>query len=175
VKTITRFLPNRFIALLLFFLASSIILLSLSFLCLDNNNITVRAQQQQQQQQTSQGSPLPLIPGITGNILAVVSFLIGTSSFILGLRIQSAAKIPTTSTSSSTTTLPSSLMNKYFELLILALVIPSVVINIFGILVVASHLYPEDFPYLLILYALFIPAGAVLFLVGKLRILSLKK
>jgi hypothetical protein len=135
----------------------------------------VRAQQQQQQQQTSQGSPLPLIPGITGNILAVVSFLIGTSSFILGLRIQSAAKIPTTSTSSSTTTLPSSLMNKYFELLILALVIPSVVINIFGILVVASHLYPEDFPYLLILYALFIPAGAVLFLVGKLRILSLKK
>jgi uncharacterized SAM-binding protein YcdF (DUF218 family) len=66
-------------------------------------------------------------------------------------------------------------MNKYFELLILALVIPSVVINIFGILVVASHLYPEDFPYLLILYALFIPAGAVLFLVGKLRILSLKK
>ena len=175
MKTITRFLPNRFIALLLFFLTSSIILLSLSFLCLDNDNITVRAQQQQQQQQTSQGSPLPLIPGITGNILAVVSFLIGTSSFILGLRIQSAAKTPTTSTSSSTTTLPSSLMNKYFELLILALVIPSIVINIYGILVVASHLYPEDFPYLLILYALFIPAGAVLFLVGKLRILSLKK
>lgn len=175
MKTITRFLPNRFIALLLFFLTSSIIPLSLSFLCLDNNNITVRAQQQQQQQQTSQGSPLPLIPGITGNILAVVSFLIGTSSFILGLRIQSAVKTPTTSTSSSTTTLPSSLMNKYFELLILALVIPSVVINIYGILVVASHLYPEDLPYLLILYALFIPAGAVLFLVGKLRILSLKK
>lgn len=175
MKTITRFLPNRFIALLLFFLTSSIIPLSLSFLCLDNNNITVRAQQQQQQQQTSQGSPLPLIPGITGNILAVVSFLIGTSSFILGLRIQSAVKTPTTSTSSSTTTLPSSLINKYFELLILALVIPSVVINIYGILVVASHLYPEDLPYLLILYALFIPAGAVLFLVGKLRILSLKK
>jgi hypothetical protein len=152
---------------------------------LDDNNITVRAQQQQQQQQqllqqrqqqTSQGSPLPLIPGITGNILAVVSFLIGTSSFILGLRIQSAAKTPTASTpSSSSSTLPSSLMNKYFELLILALVIPSVVINIYGILVVASHLYPEDFPYLLILYALFIPAGAVLFLVSKLRILSLKK
>ena len=175
MKTITRFLPNRFISLLLFFLTSSIIPLSLSFLCLDNNNMTVRAQQQQQQQQTSQGSPLPLIPGITGNILAVVSFLIGTSSFILGLRIQSAVKTPTTSTSSSTTTLPSSLINKYFELLILALVIPSVVINIYGILVVASHLYPEDLPYLLILYALFIPAGAVLFLVGKLRILSLKK
>lgn len=175
MKTITRFLPNRFIALLLFFLTSSLIPLSLSFLSLDNNNITVRAQQQQQQQQTSQGSPLPLIPGITGNILAVVSFLIGTSSFILGLRIQSAVKTPTTSTSSSTTTLPSSLINKYFELLILALVIPSVVINIYGILVVASHLYPEDLPYLLILYALFIPAGAVLFLVGKLRILSLKK
>ena len=178
MKTITRFLPNRFIALLLFFLTSSIIPLSLSFLCLDNNNITVRAQQQQQQQQqqqTSQGSPLPLIPGITGNILAVVSFLIGTSSFILGLRIQSAARTTTTTTAStsassqSPSTLPSSVMNKYFELLILALITPSVVINIYGILLVGSHLFPEDYPYLLLLFALFVPVGAVLFLVGKLR------
>jgi hypothetical protein len=133
-------------------------------------SINTAAGEQQQQPQTSQGLPIVIIPSITGNILAVVSFLIGTSSFILGLRIQSAAKTPTAATSSSsTTTLPTSLMNKYFELLILALVIPSVVINIYGILVVASHLYTEDFPYLLILYALFIPAGAVLFLVGKLR------
>jgi hypothetical protein len=143
---------------------------------MDNNN-TVRAQQQQQQQ-TSQGAPLAIIPGLTGNILAIVSFLIGTSSFILGLRIQSAARTATTgsSTSSSTSSaLPLSIMNRYFELLILTLVIPSVVINIYGILLIGSHLYPQDAPYLLLLYALFIPAGAVLFLVRKLRIVSLNK
>ena len=65
-------------------------------------------------------------------------------------------------------------MNKYFELLILALVIPSVIINIYGILLVGSHLYPEDAPYLLLLFALFIPVGAVLFLVRKLGLVSLK-
>ena len=65
-------------------------------------------------------------------------------------------------------------MNKYFELLILALVIPSVIINIYGILLVGSHLYPGDAPYLLLLFALFIPAGAVLFLVRKLRLVFLK-
>jgi hypothetical protein len=162
--------------LILFLLTSSIILLSLSFLCIDNNNAARAQQQQQRQQQTSQGAPLAIIPGLTGNILAVVSFLIGTSSFILGLRIQSAARTATTaaSTPPSSSTLPLSLMNKYFELLILALVIPSIMINIYGILLVGSHLYLEDIPYLLILFALFIPAGAVLFLVRKLRIVPLK-
>ena len=52
-------------------------------------------------------------------ILTVVSFLIGPSSFILGLRIQSAAKTITTGTISSSSTM----MHMYFELLILALVI----------------------------------------------------
>jgi hypothetical protein len=62
-------------------------------------------------------------------------------------------------------------------LLVLALVIPSVVINIYiyGILLIGSHLYPEDAPYLLLLYVLFIPIGAILFLVTKLRIVSVKK
>jgi hypothetical protein len=98
--------------------------------------------------------------------------LIGTSSFILGLRIQSAARTTTTtgSTSSSSATLPSSVMHKYFELLILALVIPSIGINAYGILLVGSHLYLPDAPYLSLLFALFIPAGAILFLVKKLHI-----
>jgi hypothetical protein len=65
-------------------------------------------------------------------------------------------------------------MNKYFELLILALGIPSVIINIYGILLVGSHLDPEDTPYLLLLFALFIPIGAVLFLVRKLGLVSFK-
>jgi len=140
---------------------------------MDNN--AVRAQQQQQQQQlTNQGTPIAIIPGLTQNVLTIVSFLIGTSSFILGLRIQNAARTTTESSSSPTPSLPSSIMNKYFELLILALVIPSVIINIYGILLVGSHLYPGDTPYLLLLFALFIPAGAVLFLVRKLRLASLK-
>jgi hypothetical protein len=66
-------------------------------------------------------------------------------------------------------------MNKYLELLILALVIPSIVIIIYGILLIGSHLYPGDAPYLLLLYVLFIPAGAVLVLVRKLKSLSSKK
>ena len=141
-------------------------------MCMDNNN-TVRAQQQSQQQQTSQGVPIAIIPGLTGNILAI-----GTSSFILGLRIQSAARTATGSSSSSSSipsTLPLSMMNKYLDLLILALVIPSVVIIIYGILLIGSHLYPGDAPYLLLLYVLFIPAGAVLVLVRKLKSLSSKK
>lgn len=129
------------------------------------------AQQQQPQPQTAQGLPIVIVPAIIGNILAVVSFLIGTSSFILGLRIQSAARTTTTgSTSSSSATLPSSMMHKYFELLILALVIPSIGINAYGILLVGSHLYLLDAPYLSLLFALFIPAGAILFLVKKLHI-----
>jgi hypothetical protein len=132
-----------------------------------------RAQQQQQPQpQTAQGLPIVIVPAIIGNILAVVSFLTGTSSFILGLRIQSAARTTTTgsTSSSSSATLSSSEMHKYFELLILALVIPSIGINAYGILLVGSHLYLPDAPYLSLLFALFIPAGAILFLVKKLHI-----
>jgi len=149
-------------------------LLSISLMCMDNNTVVAQPQQQQQQL-TSQGSPIAIIPGLTQNVLTIVSFLIGTSSFILGLRIQNAARSTIEPTSSSSRpTLPSSIMNKYFELLILALVIPSVIINIYGILLVGSHLYPGDAPYLLLLFALFIPAAAVVFLVRKLRLVSLK-
>jgi hypothetical protein len=171
ITTVPRLLPSRFIILLSFLLTCTVMLLSQSFMCLANN--TVRAQQQQEQV-TSQGTPITIIPGLTQNVLTIVSFLIGTSSFILGLRIQNAARATTESTSSPTPTLPSSIMNKYFELLILALVIPSIIINIYGILLVGSHLYPGDAPYLLLLFALFIPAGAVLLLVRKLRLASLK-
>ena len=125
-------------------------------LLLSTENIIVIAQQQTQTAQSTRlGAPLAVVPGITGNVLTVVSFLIGTSSFILGLRIQNATK-------------PSSI-TRYFEFLILALVIPAIIINIFGILLVGGHLYPSDFPYLALVYALFIPAGAILFLVVKLH------
>ena len=63
----------------------------------------------------------------------------------------------------------SKLMNKYFELLILALVIPSVMIIVFSIFIVGRQLDPGDSAYLLLLFALFIPVGGVLFLVKNLR------
>jgi hypothetical protein len=135
--------------------------------------LQVATAQQQPQPQTAQGLPVVIVPGITQNILTVVSFLIGTSSFILGLRIQSAGRTTTTTgstSSSSATTLPPSAMHKYFELLILALVIPSIGLNAYGIVLVGSQLYLPDAPYLSLLFALFIPAGAILFLLRKLRI-----
>lgn len=166
---------------ILFTLAT--VLFSLSFVYIDSNAVRAQKQQDQQQQQqlTSQGSPIALIPGLTQNVLTIVSFLIGTSSFILGLRIQNAARTTTESTSPSTTTtttptkptIPSSIINNYFEILIFALVIPAVIIIIYGILLVGSHLYPGDAPYLLLLFALFIPAGTVVFLVRKLHSKSL--
>lgn len=153
-----------------------LLLLILSFAAIlslvDMDNNTVEAQQQNQTQQlTTRGFPISIIPSLSGNILGMVSFLIGTSSFILGQRIYSV-RTTTASSPSSTALLPASMLDKYFELLILALIVPALVINLYGILLVGSHLYPEDAPYFLLLCAPFIPAGAVLFLVGKLRSLK---
>src|SRR4051794_31307887 len=69
----------------------------------------VIAEGQQQQQYTN--TPITLIPGLTQNVLTIVSLLIGTSSFILGLRIQNLAR----STSSSSSSSSSIIMNKYFD------------------------------------------------------------
>jgi hypothetical protein len=130
----------------------------LLFLAIEDN--TVRAQQQSQTAQpTRLGTPIAI--AITGNVLTVVSFLIGTSSFIMGLRIQNVTKA-TSSLSSSIT--------KYFEILILALIIPAIIIILYYIIfLVGIHLYPADSPYLALVYVLLIPAGAILFLLIKLR------
>ena len=117
-------LQYRFTLLSLFLLISNLNLLSILFLHIGNNNIAMAEQQQiqQQQQQTRQGAPLAIVPGLTGNILATVSFLIGTSSFILGLRIQSASRSASPSSTPITqSTLSSSIINKYFDILIFAL------------------------------------------------------
>ena len=161
IKLLARHRMNiLFFSLLTFTFLS---LLSLS------NEYTVKAQPQTASQ-TRLGAPLAIVPGLTGNILTVVSFLIGTSSFILGLRIQSASKTAAVvDQEAPTSRLTSSAITKYYEILIVALVAPSIVINIYGILVVSSHLYLEDTPYLLLLFVLFIPIGAILFLVKKLH------
>ncbi len=48
------------------------------------------------------------------------------------------------------------------DTLILALVIPSVFIIIFGIILVGIQLEPGNLAYLLLLFALFTPAGVIL-------------
>jgi hypothetical protein len=99
-----------------------------------------------------------IITSLTDNLLTVVSFLIGTSSFVLGLRIQNLSKSGA-----------NSIINKYFSILILALIVPSVIITAYGIFVIGSSIEPGDIDYLMLLFSLFVPAGVILFLVGKLR------
>jgi hypothetical protein len=132
-----------------------IILSSLLSICIDDSNAIT------EQNETSLGAPIAVVPAITQNLVTEVSFLIGTSSFILGLRIQSAAR----------TTTPS-VMDKYFELLILALIIPAISIITYGIVLIGSHIYKGNVSYLLLLFALFVPVGAILFLVKKLHMIK---
>ena len=145
----------------------------LSYLSVGNDYIIKAQQMEQQMEYTRTGAPLTIVPGLTSNILTGVSFLIGTSSFILGLGIQSASKtitpIDNRAQTGMPTLSPSTTITRYYELLILALVFPAIVINIYGILAVASHLYSEDAPYSILLFVLFIPIGAILFLVKRLH------
>lgn len=158
------------------FLSPLLLVLIVAFFCYlsTDDNYLIRAQQAEQQMEyTRTGAPLNIVPGLTSNILTGVSFLIGTSSFILGLRIQNAQKslkrIDEGNQNEDSKVSPLLTITKYYELLILTLVLPATVINIYGILVVASHLYLEDAPYLLLLFVLFIPIGAILFLVKKIH------
>ena len=166
---------NRYRMLSLFFSLVTLTFLFafLSYSSVDNNYVTKAQQKEQLMEYTRTGAPLNIVPGLTSNILTGVSFLIGTSSFILGLRIQSASKTVVAADDSvktgQPTVSPSTAIIRYYELLILALVLPAIVINIYGILAVASHLYFEDAPYLLLLFVLFIPIGVILFLVKKLH------
>jgi hypothetical protein len=111
-----------------------------------------------QEQMMTTNIDYSIITSVTDNLLTVVSFLIGTSSFVLGLRIQNLSK-----------SAPNPIINKYFSILILALVVPSIIITAYGIFVIGSSIEPGDMDYLLLLFSLFVPAGVILFLVGKLR------
>lgn len=100
---INFFIMNKFMSMgiillvsplmnVLFFSLLTFTLILTFFSLLSLNNEYFAKAQQQTQSQTRIGAPLAIVPGLTGNILTVVSFLVGTSSFILGLRIQSASK-----------------------------------------------------------------------------------
>ena len=102
----------------------------------------------------SEGTDARVATSATQNFLTVVSFLTGTASFILGLSISNASKLSAT-------------MNRYFRILILAMVIPAIVIIVYGIAVVGSALGPGDGHYLLLLFLLFVPTGAILFLLTR--------
>ena len=90
-----------------------------------------------------------LVTGITQNLLTVVSFLVGTTSFVLGLTIQNASRLTPT-------------MNSYFKTMILALLIPAIIIITYGVFVTAATLDPGDEHYLLLLFALYVPSGFML-------------
>ena len=108
------------------------------------------------QDQLDQEKSKPLVTGITQNLLTVVSFLVGTTSFVLGLTIQNASRLTAT-------------MNSYFRTMILALLIPAIIIITYGIIITAFTLDPGDEHYLMLLFALYVPSGAILFLLGKLH------
>jgi len=80
----------------------------------------------------------------------------------LGLRSTSQSSSP------SSSSLPPSIIDKYFQLLILALVIPALIIIIYGIVLIGSHVFYGNVSYLLLLFTLFVPSGVVLFLDKKL-------
>lgn len=109
-----------------------------------------------QDQLDQEKSNPPLVTGITQNLLTVVSFLVGTTSFILGLTIQNTSRLTAT-------------MNTYFRMMILALLLPALVIITYGIIITAFTLDPGDEHYLLLLFALYVPSGVILFLLGKLH------
>src|ERR687891_2635056 len=88
-----------------------------------------------QDQLDQEKSNPPLVTGITQNLLTVVSFLVGTTSFILGLTIQNTSRLTAT-------------MNKYFRMMILALLLPALVIITYGIIITAFTLDPGDEHYL---------------------------
>jgi hypothetical protein len=175
VEIIARSSPGHFIMLLLFLL--TLVLLSLSSICIDDSNAVT------EQQQTSLGEPVVIVPGVMDNLLTLISFLFLACFFVLGLRIQNAERTTTGSTSQSSSPSSTSIIDKYFLLLILVSLIPALIVIIYGIILISMHVYGTiDTPsgtsaymkgnvsYLLLLYIWFIPTGAVLFLVKKLHI-----
>src|SRR5215467_6541340 len=181
MEIIARSLPGHFITLLLFLLTFT--LLSLPSICIDDSNAVT------EEQQTSRGEPVVIVPGLMDNVLTLVSFLFLGCFFVLGLRIQSAERTRTGSTSqpsssrTSSSSTSSSLIDKYFLLLILVSLIPAIIVIIYGIVLIGMFLFGTintpsgtsaymqgNVSYLLLLFICFIPAGAVLFLVKKLHI-----
>jgi hypothetical protein len=58
-------------------------------------------------------------------------------------------------------------MNRYFRTMILALLIPSIVIISYGVVIVAYSVDSGDEHYLLLLFTLYVPSGAILFLLTR--------
>lgn len=120
---------------------------SLLLILISNNTLGISSvfavEEQQDKVTTGDISATSIATSVTQNLLTVVSFLIGTSSFILGLSIQNISKVE-----------PNPIINKYFNVLILALVVPSVIIIAYGIGLVGSTLEPGDVHYLLLLFSL---------------------
>jgi len=101
------------------------------------------------------------LSSVIQNMLTVVSFLIGTCSFILGLTIQNSSKM-------------SIQIYRYSKILMLAMVIPSIITITYGIVIVGYGLELGDISYLLLLFVLYVPAGIIILLISKLDSISPK-
>ncbi|HYA82593.1 MAG TPA: hypothetical protein VEH06_03965, partial [Candidatus Bathyarchaeia archaeon] len=132
---------------------------------------------------TAQSSPTVIVPHLMQNLLKVISFFFVACFFVLGFRIQRAERTTTGSMSQSSSPTSTSVIDKYFLLLILSSLIPAIIVIIYGIVLIhmyvsgtintpsGKHAYMEgNYSYLLPLFLCFVPAGAVLFLVKKLHI-----
>ena len=164
---------------LLFLLTFIIILLSLSPICIGHSNAVT------EQQQSSITTPIAVVPLIMQNLLTLICFLFLACYFVVGLRIQSAARTTTESTSQSSSPSHRSVIDEYFLVLILSSLVPALIVTIYGIVLIYSYIsgslhatfgnhvyvsYVEgNYSYLLLLFVCFIPAGAVLFLLKKLH------
>lgn len=141
-----------------FFLSAIVLVIGLVFpvYLLATPSLQNQSVDEHQDQLDQEKSKPALVTGITQNLLTVVSFLVGTTSFVLGLTIQNASRLTAT-------------MNSYFRTMILALLIPAIIIITYGIIITASTLDPGDEHYLMLLFALYVPSGAILFLLRKLH------
>ena len=105
----------------------------------------------------TQNSDITIITSVTQNLLTVISVLLGSSSFILGLNIQNVSRL-------------SEVTNNYLKILVLALVSPAIFIIIYGIVLVGGTIESGDVHYMIILLSLFIPSGAYYFYLVNLNL-----
>ena len=82
-----------------------------------------------------------IVTSATQNLLTVVSFLIGYFFFSFSTEHTKYSKTP-----------PNPIITKYFNVLILALMVPSVVIIIYGIILIGVSIEPKNLHYLLLTF-----------------------
>jgi hypothetical protein len=89
---------------------------------------------------------------ITSDYLTVIPFLIGTSSFVLGLFIEKNTGLTGT-------------MKKVYRVLILSLLIPSTIMIVYGISLISDA--STFTPHLILFTLMLAPIGTMLYLISR--------